>query len=141
MACMNNLSDTIILALSLLDLPIDINNNVDHSTTDADDDQNNYGSSWYFLTCDSNDDYINIVKEILVLCTYYQIRELCFMRGPIIRNKKQFQIVNGDIVMNNNSEDNTNNIVPSVFIGSVISRATPKCKLELRIALVSFTCT
>merc|ERR1712151_1194412 len=95
MACMNNLSNTIILALSLLDLPIDINNtHIIHENNDV-----IYGASWYFLTCDSNDDYINIVKEILILCTYYQIRELCFMRGPIVRNnKKRFTFVNGDIV-------------------------------------------
>ena len=122
---MNNLSNDITLAMSLLDLPIDL-----HQSYTKTLDCEYYGASWYFLTCDSNDDYIDVVQEILSLCSYHQIKELCFMRGPIKRNKR-FGLVNGQIV----GPEENDIIPPPTFIGSVISRATPKCKLQLRIAL------
>ena len=96
-ACLRELPTEVIFAIALLDLPID-----------PDDDdiliREGYGGSWWFLTCDCDDNYVHVVHEILNMCDdYEQKRALCFLK------------------------DRQGN--------SVMSRATPKCKHELRKAL------
>ncbi|KAG7368774.1 ankyrin repeat domain protein [Nitzschia inconspicua] len=73
MACMLMMPEEVILAIALVDLPFSI------------DDQNGInvhegrGGSWYFLTCESDDHMIEIVQEIVSICSFQQLRELCFM--------------------------------------------------------------
>ena len=97
-ACMGELPPEVIMAIALVDLPIDLDGNDTLASRDG------YGASWWYLTCDCDDAYVSIVKEIMVICTYPQKRRLCFLK----------------------SEERG---------GSVIKRASPKCKLELRKAL------
>ena len=101
-ACMTSMPRAVILALVLVDLPVDLDDK------DAVTAREGFGASWAFLTCDCDDAHIDIVEEVLSICSYRQTRELCFLRsgsGPT-RNS-----------------------------GTVISRATPKSKAALRKAL------
>ena len=65
--------EEVILAISLVDIPFNI------------DDQNGLkvhegrGGSWYFLTCESDDHMVDIVQEVVSICSFQQLRELCFM--------------------------------------------------------------
>jgi hypothetical protein len=65
--------EEVILAIALVDIPFNI------------DDQNGInvhegrGGSWYFLTCESDDHMVDIVREIVSICSFQQLRELCFM--------------------------------------------------------------
>jgi len=96
-ACLKQLQPEVIMAIALVDLPINL---------DAKDNlmiREGYGASWWYLTCDCDDAYVDIVVEILTICTYAQKRELCFLKNKLG--------------------------------SSVIKRASPKCKLELRKAL------
>ena len=92
--CMQGLQSEIIIALALVDLPLDLDFKEDLAF------RKGYGASWWFLTCECDDAHVNVVKEILAIGSYQQTRELCFVKSK-----------NGS---------------------SVISRATPKCKLEMR---------
>jgi ankyrin repeat protein len=73
LACMHPMPEEVILGIALVDLPFNI------------DDQNGLkvhegrGGSWYFLTCESDDHMVEIVKEIVSICSFQQLRELCFM--------------------------------------------------------------
>lgn len=73
MACMQMMPEEVILGIALVDMPFNI------------DDQNGIkvhegrGGSWYFLTCESDDHMIEIVQEIVSICSFQQLRELCFM--------------------------------------------------------------
>jgi len=97
-ACMRELPPEVIMAIVLVDLPIDLDAKDTLQIREA------YGASWWYLTCDCNDAYGDVVKEMMAICTYPQKRKLCFLKS----NKRG---------------------------GSVIKRASPKCKLELRKAL------
>jgi len=93
-ACMRDLPSEVIVAIALLDLPIDL-----------DDDEvvvrEGFGGSWWYLNCDCDDNYVHVVCEILGICDdYKQKRALCFLK------------------------DKQGN--------SIMTRATPKCKHELR---------
>jgi ankyrin repeat protein len=73
MACTQMMPEEVILAIALVDIPFNI------------DDQNGInvhegrGGSWYFLTCESDDHMVDIVREIVSICSFQQLRELCFM--------------------------------------------------------------
>ena len=101
-ACIASMPRAIILALVLVDLPVDLEDK------DAVRAREGLGASWAFLTCDCDDAHIDIVEEVLSICSYRQTRELCFLRsgGSSSRNS-----------------------------GTVISRATPRSKAALRKAL------
>lgn len=71
-ACMQKLPQEVILALALVDLPFDLD---DSECTVR---KGGYGASWFFLTCECDDHYVDIVEEIIGLCSYRQARELCF---------------------------------------------------------------
>ncbi|KAL3921507.1 MAG: hypothetical protein SGILL_002712 [Bacillariaceae sp.] len=73
LACMQMMPEEVILGIALVDIPFNI------------DDQNGLrihggrGGSWYFLTCESDDHMIEIVQEVVSICSFQQLRELCFM--------------------------------------------------------------
>jgi hypothetical protein len=90
----------VILALVLVDLPIDLDEKSGVKVREG------FGGSWCYLTCECDDHYTDVVEEVISICSYPQVRELCFAKcGP-----------------------NANG-------GSVIARATPSCRLALRKAL------
>ena len=101
-ACIASMPRAVILALVLVDLPVDLDDK------DAVAAREGFGASWAFLTCDCDDAHIDIVEEVLSICSYRQTRELCFLRS---------------------GSGSTRNS------GTVISRATPKSKAALRKAL------
>jgi ankyrin repeat protein len=73
-ACMRDLPTEVIVAIALLDLPIDL-----------DDDEvvvrDGFGGSWWYLNCDCDDNYVHVVCEILGICDdYKQKRALCFLK-------------------------------------------------------------
>jgi hypothetical protein len=90
----------VIMALVLADLPIDLQDKEGVKVRE------NFGGSWWFLTCECDDHHLEVVVEVMSLCTYSQLRELCFMKGT-----------------------------PAQGNGTVITRATPRCRDELRKAL------
>ena len=75
LACMNNLQREIILAISIIDLPIDLGTRQEAIL------RNGFGSSWWFLVCESDDRYVDIVAEILSMCSHPQKTALCLIRG------------------------------------------------------------
>ena len=99
-ACMASMPRSVILALVLVDLPIDLDDK------DAVNVREGFGASWSFLTCDCDDAHPDMVEEVLSICSYRQIRELCFLLSGPSRNA-----------------------------GTVITQATPKSKAALRNAL------
>ena len=56
-ACMQLMPDEVILAIALADLPMDID---DKQCTKI---RKKYGGSWWFLACECDDHYLDIVKE------------------------------------------------------------------------------
>jgi hypothetical protein len=69
------LPDEVILALVLVDLPINLD------TTDAQSPRDGFGASWWYLVCECDDFYVNIVQEVASLCTFPQIRSLCLLEN------------------------------------------------------------
>mmetsp|Transcript_13122 Transcript_13122/g.15281 ORF Transcript_13122/g.15281 Transcript_13122/m.15281 type:complete len:785 (+) Transcript_13122:341-2695(+) len=98
-ACIQGLQPEVIMAITLLDLPIDLDTNDRQGSRKRE----GYGGSWWYLNCECDDAHPNIVKEILEICDYQQKRDLCFTKNDKGR--------------------------------TLIKRATPKCKNELRKAL------
>ena len=90
----------VIFAIVLVDLPVDVD---DKSGVKV---RQSLGDSWWFLACESDDHYFEIVQEVVGVCSFQQVRELCFMKGGTSSNG-----------------------------GTVISRATPKCRFLLTQAL------
>ena len=96
LVCMQRMPKEVILAVVLTDLPFDLQ---EEKPTLRD----GYGKSWWFLVCDCDDEYHDVVKKVLQMCSYEQARELCLMEGGTSSNA-----------------------------WTVISRATPKCRHELQ---------
>ncbi|KAL7514230.1 hypothetical protein ACHAXN_012970 [Cyclotella atomus] len=96
LACMNCLQREIILALAIIDLPIDLGARQEAIL------RNGFGASWWFLVCESSDHYVDIVAEILSMCSHPQKTALCLTRAIHYDSNK-----------------------------TVISCATPQCKLAL----------
>ena len=71
---MQLMPEEVILAIALVDLPIDIDDK------DGIKVQEGHGESWSFLCVDSDDHMINIVEEIVSICSFQQMQELCFMK-------------------------------------------------------------
>ncbi len=97
---MQLMPEEVILAIALVDLPFDID---DKDTIRL---REEHGGSWWFLVCECDDHYVDIVQQIVMICTFHQIRELCFANSQAGQHKD-----------------------------TVISRATPKCKQVLKHAL------
>lgn len=96
LACTNCLQREIILAIAIIDLPIDLGSRQEAIM------RNGFGGSWWLLVCESNDQYVDIVSEILSLCSHAQKTALCLSRASHLGTNK-----------------------------TAISRATPKCKQAL----------
>jgi hypothetical protein len=77
LACMNLLPSEVILALVLVDLPFEVDDV--HGTIRED-----FGGSWFFLVCECDDQYLAVVEEVLFLCSYPQVRALCFYSDNIL---------------------------------------------------------
>jgi hypothetical protein len=58
----------------LVDLPIDLGHQQTVRLRDG------FGGSWWFLTCECDDSYVDIVEEVVSLCSYSQIRAMCFVK-------------------------------------------------------------
>lgn len=69
LACRHGLPREVILALVLVDLPFDL---------ECEALREGFGASWFFLACECDDHYVDIVEEVVSLCSYPQARELCF---------------------------------------------------------------
>eukprot|EP00535_Pseudo-nitzschia_heimii_P011714 CAMPEP_0197194038 /NCGR_PEP_ID=MMETSP1423-20130617/28542_1 /TAXON_ID=476441 /ORGANISM="Pseudo-nitzschia heimii, Strain UNC1101" /LENGTH=1808 /DNA_ID=CAMNT_0042647399 /DNA_START=40 /DNA_END=5466 /DNA_ORIENTATION=+ len=74
MACMVMMPEEVILAIALVDLPINID---DRDKIKVNKDR---GESWSFLTCDCDDHMVQVVEEILSICSFQQLQELCFLK-------------------------------------------------------------
>jgi len=72
LACMRGHPREVILALVLVDLPFDLDD------TECEGHSEGFGASWFFLACECDDHYVDIVEEVVSLCSYPQARELCF---------------------------------------------------------------
>ncbi|VEU36051.1 unnamed protein product [Pseudo-nitzschia multistriata] len=72
-ACMQLMPEEVVLAIALVDLPVNID---DRDGLKVIKDR---GESWIFLTCDSDDHMVNVVEEIVSICSFQQLQELCFM--------------------------------------------------------------
>ena len=92
--------EEVILSIALVDLPFDID---DKNTTTLFESK---GGSWWFLACECDDQFVHIVQQIVLLCSFQQVRQLCFATCG-----------------------------PSTTKDSLISRSTPKCKQVLKHAL------
>ena len=99
-ACRQMMPEEVILALVLVDLPIDLDEKAGIKVREG------FGGSWCFLTCECDDHYADVVEEVISICSYPQVRELCFASSG-----------------------------PNGSGGAVITRATPICRLALRRAL------
>ncbi|KAL7570341.1 hypothetical protein ACA910_017184 [Epithemia clementina (nom. ined.)] len=75
LACMHSLPIEVIMALVLVDLPIDIDNK------DAPERRPGFGESWWFIACDCDDHYTEVVDEIVGICSVAQVRELAYMEN------------------------------------------------------------
>jgi hypothetical protein len=73
MACTRMMPEEVILAIALVDIPFNID---DPNAIKVHEER---GGSWYFLTCESDDHMVEIVQEIVSICSFQQLRELCFM--------------------------------------------------------------
>jgi hypothetical protein len=100
-ACRNEMPDEVILAMVLVDSPVDLSRK---ETTTL---KKGFGGSWWFLACESDDQYVELVEEVVSICNYEHLRELCQMR---------------------NSSQGGNG-------AQLLSRATPMCRQVLEEAL------
>ncbi len=105
-ACRNFLQHEVILAICIIDLPIDLG-----SANGVAVMREGYGSSWWYLVCESNDEYVGVVHDILSLCSRPQKVALCLAKK---------------VVQNDNTD------CGSRHNRTVVSSATPRCGLELR---------
>jgi hypothetical protein len=66
--------EEVILSIALVDLPIDIDDR------DGIKVRKDRGASWSFLTGDCDDHMVHVVEEILSICSFQQLQELCFLK-------------------------------------------------------------
>lgn len=74
-ACRQNALREVVMALVLVDLPFDVDDS-SCSTLNV-----GHGQSWFFLTCECDDYYVDVVQQVVSLCSYQQVRELCFLEN------------------------------------------------------------
>lgn len=72
-ACRQESPREVLLAIALVDLPFDLDDTECHENK-----REGCGASWFFLTCECDDAHVDVVEEVISLCLYTQIRELCF---------------------------------------------------------------
>lgn len=73
---MQMLPREVILALVLVDLPINLDNPASDFATNT-----HKGASWWYLTCDCDDHYVDVVEEVVSLCSHGQVRAMCFVKN------------------------------------------------------------
>jgi hypothetical protein len=73
-ACRQGVPREVLLAIVLVDLPFDLDDAECQNCH-----RDGCGASWFFLTCECDDAYVDIVEEVVSLCSYPQARELCFI--------------------------------------------------------------
>lgn len=73
-ACRNEMPEEVILAMVLVDSPVDL------SRKDIIKMKKGYGGSWWFLTCESDDQFVELVIEVISICNSEHLRELCYMK-------------------------------------------------------------
>jgi hypothetical protein len=66
---MQMLPREVILGMVIVDLPINLDNNDSYV-------RQGYGLSWWYLTCECDDFYSNIVEEVVSFCSFPQVRAL-----------------------------------------------------------------
>jgi hypothetical protein len=71
---MQMLPRELILALVLVDLPIDLDRKHDTTVNEG------FGASWCYLSCECDDFYHDIVEEVVSLCSFTQVRTLCLFK-------------------------------------------------------------
>ena len=71
MACFHGLATDIVLELLLVDLPIRLEDRACRTPTDG-------GASLWFLVCECNDRYLNVLETLVSMCSYQQVYELAF---------------------------------------------------------------
>jgi ankyrin repeat protein len=74
-ACRNEMPEEVILAMVLVDSPVDLTNKENVKIKDG------FGDSWCFLTCESDDQYVDLVEEVISICSHEQLHELCFAKN------------------------------------------------------------
>ena len=74
-ACMQSLPQDVILAIVLADLPVDLERRHDIEVVEGN------GASWWYLTCECDDYYVNVVEECVSLCTFAQIQAICSVKS------------------------------------------------------------
>ena len=72
---MHSLPIEVIMAIVIVDLPIDIDNKEEPER------RTGFGESWWFIACDCDDHYAEIVDEIVAISSVAQVRELAYMEN------------------------------------------------------------
>jgi hypothetical protein len=65
----------VILAMVLVDLPIDLDEKSTVRTRDG------FGESWWYITCDCDDYFVDVVEEVVSMCTFAQTQALCALKN------------------------------------------------------------
>jgi len=99
-ACMLGLPAEVVLSLVLVDLPFELDEGKQATSREG------FGLSWWFLTCESDDHYADVVQQVISMCSHEQVKELCFLKGGPPNRQR-----------------------------SVMSHATPRCRQLLTAAL------
>ena len=71
-ACLKGATPEVVLELVLVDLPMSIDDKACLQPTQG-------GESWWYLACECKDNYLKVVEDLISMCTYQQVQELCFM--------------------------------------------------------------
>jgi hypothetical protein len=69
---MRLLPSSVLLELLLVDLPTFLDDTACVQPRSG-------GESWWFLACECNDRYLDVVEQLVSMCSYQQVHELAFM--------------------------------------------------------------
>jgi hypothetical protein len=107
----------VVLSLVILDLPIILNE------TQTVVEKLGGGGSWWYLNCDCDDYYVDVVEDVLSLCNIVQVRAMCLM----------IQDDHGKMSLDSTQKEN--NSFGSNVSKSLLSRSTPRCRAVIQSAL------
>jgi hypothetical protein len=65
----------VILAMVLVDFPLDLDEKDTVRTRDG------FGDSWWYITCDCDDYFVDIVEEVVSMCSFAQTQALCSLKN------------------------------------------------------------
>jgi hypothetical protein len=71
---MQMLPREVILAMVLVDLPVNLDRKHEATLREG------FGASWWYLACECDDFYYDIVEEVVSLCSFVQVRSLCLLK-------------------------------------------------------------